>query len=94
MPVRTQWAAPGSVPVPAATQGLCVSDWPAAPTPACMAGPASAPRTNRQSGDLSLVQTSPDTGLSLVELFYAGAKVCAITTHELIPLLVLSWHDK
>ena len=30
---------------------------------------------------LSLVQTSRDTLLSLVELYYAGAKVYAITTH-------------
>ena len=35
----------------------------------------------RQSGALSLVQIHPDTVLSLVELYYAGAKVYAITTH-------------
>ena len=34
-----------------------------------------------QSGDLSLVQISPDTVLSLVEPYYAGTKVYAITTH-------------
>ena len=34
----------------------------------------------RQSGALSLVQIHPDTVLSLVELYYAGAKVYAITT--------------
>ena len=36
-----------------------------------------------QGGALSLVQISPDTGLSLVELEpnNSGAKVCVITTH-------------
>ena len=35
-----------------------------------------------QSGDLSLVQIPPYTVLSLVEPYYAGAKVYAITTHR------------
>ena len=34
-----------------------------------------------QSGALSLVQSPPDTLLSLVEPYYAGAKFYAITTH-------------
>ena len=35
---------------------------------------------SQQSGALSLVQISRDTVLSLVEPYYAGAKVYAITT--------------
>ena len=35
----------------------------------------------QQSGALSLVQISIDTVLSLVEPYYAGAKVYAMTTH-------------
>ena len=34
-----------------------------------------------QTGGLSLVQISPDTVLSLVELYYAGTKFFAIKTH-------------
>ena len=34
-----------------------------------------------QSGTLSLVNIQPDTVLSLVEPYYAGAKEYAITTH-------------
>ena len=37
---------------------------------------------SKQSGALSLVQITRDTVLSLVEPFYAGAKVYAITTHR------------
>ena len=37
--------------------------------------------TYRQSGALSLVVIRLDTLLSLVELYYAGTKVYAITTH-------------
>ena len=37
--------------------------------------------TDSQSGALSLVQISPDTLLSLVELYFAVAEFYAITTH-------------
>ena len=58
-------------------------------------GPILGHHAVRQSGALSLVQISQDAGLSLVEPYYAGAKVCAITTHlNLVPFSVLLWHDK
>ena len=53
------------------------------------------PATSNQSGALSLVQICRDTVLWLVEPFYAGAKVYAITTHlkvsKIPPGVVIAW---
>ena len=45
------------------------------------AGQQTADKTQVQSGALPLVQICSDTVVSLVEPYYAGAKVYAITTH-------------
>ena len=44
-----------------------------------------------QSGALSLVQITRDTVLSLVEPYYAGAKVYTITTHLIGPIFRCCW---